>query len=76
MFGSKSEKVMRLQHWVKLLRHHGEMTPGDMARALNVSMDAIADDLVTLHELGVLICQRGKKLSLLEHWSGENIENT
>lgn len=69
MFGSKNAKEERLKRWVPLLRQHGEMTPGDIARALKVSLDAIEDDLVTLHGRGLLICQKGRKLSLLEHWS-------
>ena len=68
MFGSKNAKEERLKRWAPLLCERGEMTPGDIAREFGVSLDAIADDLVSLHERGVLICQKGRKLSLLEHW--------
>ena len=71
MFGTKQGKQERTVKLLTLLRERGEMTSGQLAQALNVSADAIEDDLLTLHDDNVPVCQKGRKLSLLEHWFGK-----
>jgi DeoR/GlpR family transcriptional regulator of sugar metabolism len=69
MFGSKQAKERRLAGFIALLRERGEMSKQALAIALGVSIDTIEDDLISLHDRGVLVCQHGTTLSLLEHWT-------
>lgn len=71
MFGSKQAKQERLSRELDLMRQRGEVTRSQLARELNVSFDAIEDDLATLHEHSALLCERKGKLSLFERWFGK-----
>lgn len=66
MFGSKQAKEERLKQMVKFIEQRGEVTQREIARALGVSEDTIADDLVTLETRRILLCQRGQKISLFK----------
>lgn len=66
MFGSKQAKNERLEKLVKFIQERGEVTQREIARALGVSEDTVADDLVTLEERRILLCQRGQKISLFK----------
>ena len=70
MFGSKKGKEDRLQTIEKIIKDRREVTQRDLARSLGVSDDTIADDLVALESKGVLLCQKGHRLSLLDRWRG------
>ncbi len=70
MFGNKQRKKDNLVRLVDVLREHREMTTGELAKALNVSQDAIQDYLISLDDHKVQLCQKGRKISLLESWSG------
>ena len=70
MFGNKKDKKARLETIVRLVNEKQEVTQRDLARSLGVSDDTISDDLVTLESKGVLLCQRGRKISLLTRWFG------
>lgn len=71
MFGNKQTKEENLARLVQALRNRREMTTGEMAKALNVSQDAIEDYLVSLDDHDVKLCQKGRKISLLETWLGK-----
>jgi predicted transcriptional regulator len=71
MFGSKQAKEENLARLVQELRNQREMTTGEMAKALNVSQDAVEDYLVSLDDHNVKLCQKGHKISLLETWFGK-----
>ena len=68
MFGDKKEKQTRLQREVQVIRQRGEVTQIELAREMGVSVDAIADDLTTLSEQRVPLCQKGQKISHAEYW--------
>lgn len=68
MFGSKQAKKDNLVRIVRELKVQGEMTTGELARALNISQDAVEDYLVSLEDHHVKLCQKGRKISLLESW--------
>lgn len=70
MFGSKKGKEERLQTIEKIIKDRREVTQRDLAKSLGVSDDTIADDLVALESKGVLLCQKGHRLSLLDRWRG------
>jgi Mn-dependent DtxR family transcriptional regulator len=70
MFGNKKRKQAKLDAIVALLRSKGEATQAELSVLLQVSPDAIEDYLSTLHEQNVKLCQKGRKISLLEHWYG------
>ena len=71
MFGNKKSKQARLTQAVEVIRQRGEVTQRELARELGVSVDAIEDDLASLHSQKVLLCQKGHKISLMERWSGK-----
>ena len=69
MFGSKQAKQERLQQLQHLLQQHEtEAGVSELARALGVSRHTVMDDLVTLEDKGVKLCEHRGKLSLLEKW--------
>jgi len=70
MFGSKKGKEERLQKIERIIKDRREVTQRDLARSLGVSDDTISDDLVALESKGVLLCQKGHRLSLLDRWRG------
>jgi DeoR/GlpR family transcriptional regulator of sugar metabolism len=72
MFGSKKGKEERLQTIEKIMKDRREVTQRDLAKSLGVSDDTIADDLVALESKGVLLCQKGHRLSLLDRRRGNN----
>ena len=71
MFGSKKAKQERLAKEIEVLRSRGEVSRSQLARELQVSLDTIEDDLVTLHQRDALLCEHKGKLSLLDHWFGK-----
>jgi DeoR/GlpR family transcriptional regulator of sugar metabolism len=68
MFGSKKIKQERLAREIEVLRSRGEVSRTQLARELQVSLDTIEDDLMTLHQRATLLCERKGKFSLLGHW--------
>ena len=70
MFGSKKSKQEALDKAVIYIQQRGEVTQTELARELDVSLDAVEDYLVSLDARGDLLCQKGRKLSLFEGWFG------
>ena len=70
MFGSKKAKQARLAQEVQVIRQRGEVTQVELAHAVGTSVDTVEDDLVTLEDQNVKLCQKGQKISLLESWFG------
>jgi DeoR/GlpR family transcriptional regulator of sugar metabolism len=69
MFGNKQAKQERLQQLQHLLQQQEkEAGVSELARALGVSRHTVMDDLVTLEDKGVKLCERKGKLSLLSKW--------
>jgi len=71
MFGSKKAKQDSLDKAVDMMRRKGEVTKTEVASELGCSLDAVDDYLDSLDKRGDLLCQKGRKISLLEHWFGK-----
>lgn len=71
MFGSKKGKQEALDKAVSVLRRKGEMTKTELSREIGCSLDAVDDYLVSLDDRGDLVCEKDRKISLLERWFGK-----
>jgi len=71
MFGNKKAKQESLDKAVDVMRQKGVVTQTELARELDCSLDAVEDYLASLEQRGDLLCQNGRKISLLEHWFGK-----
>jgi DeoR/GlpR family transcriptional regulator of sugar metabolism len=68
MFGSKKEKQERLQRMIGIIQAQGEVSHTELARTLHVSRQTVVEDLASLHDQRMLLCERHGKVSLLERW--------
>jgi DNA-binding IclR family transcriptional regulator len=68
MYGSKSEKRKRVEKIALMVAlAPARLTQAALARALNVAPSTVADDLATLHHLGVLLTEDEKgRLAMFE----------
>jgi len=61
MYGNKSEKRKRVEKIVLMVAlAPARLTQASLAHALNVAPSTVADDLATLHYLGVLLTEDEK----------------